>query len=120
MKKFLLQTVVFLVIVIGLIIATILITDQLVKSKADFTLKGAPTNIAFGHSHAAYAFNDTLISSFANVAATGESNFYTYLKAKEILEANKQIKNVFIAFTNNQIIKATDQTIWGDMYLSNR
>ena len=75
---------------------------------AYFKLSEDTKYIALGHSHPETAFNDSLISNFANFAYSAESYFYTYFKTKKLLLNNRQIKAVFIEFTNNQILKEWD------------
>jgi hypothetical protein len=67
------------------------------------------------------AFNDTIIKRTINLSDNGENYFYTYVKLKKLLESNKNIKNVFLSFTNNQIAKAYDSTtIWNQEYVNFR
>ena len=71
-----------------------------------------------GHSHPECAFNDSLILGLSNFGFSAESYYYTYLKTRKIIANNKQIKVVFIEFTNNQINEGMYYWTWGDMYLS--
>lgn len=79
-----------------------------------------PTNkdyIVLGHSHPECAFNDTLISGLVNLGKSGESYFYTYLKAKKIIPNNKTLKAVFIEFGNSNIGRGMDSWIWDDKHI---
>lgn len=87
---------------------------------ADFRMKTKTTKVVFGHSYPECAFNDSLINDFTNYAASGESYFYTYLKAKQVLNQNSQIQTVFLEFTNFQVNGIVDEWIWADNHLSSR
>lgn len=99
-----------------LLLSTVLNTS--IESKASFKLKKNIKSIVFGHSHAECTFNDSLISNFKNMAQSGESYFYTYVKAKKVLEQNPQIENVFIEFSNIDITQVRDREIWSNKYIN--
>lgn len=90
------------------------------NKKAEFVIPNVSELAVFGHSHPECAFNTELISNFSNFASSGESYFYTYLKAKELLSQNKQVETVFIEFSNDQINSNKNEWIWSDMHLSAR
>jgi hypothetical protein len=91
-----------------------------INKRADFKIGDAKKYIILGHSHPQTAFNDSLIPQFLNLAESGESYFYTYFKAKKVLEQNAQIKTVFIEFSNNQMSSNKNEWIWGDVFLTYR
>ena len=118
MRKFVKNTSLFVLLII-VIFSTLLIgTTKILNSGSYFLIDENTDKIVFGHSHAANAFNDSLINNFKNLGSSGESFFYTYYKAKKIIEANKQLKTVFIIFTNNQIELRANSWIWSDKYLN--
>lgn len=73
-----------------------------------------------GDSHSECAFNDTIIENSLNLSHSGEAYFYTYIKTKKLLKSNPNIKAVFVAFNLGQVIKPTDENIWGDVQLGYR
>ena len=85
-----------------------------------FSLAPDANCIILGHSHPECAFNDSLIDHFQNVAQSAESYFYTYLKLKNLLKNNPQVKTVFVEYTNNQITMEMNLWTWGDKYLDNQ
>lgn len=120
MRKFFYCVLLFMSIFITLFVFYEILTFKYIFLRADFKLESNPHYIVLGHSHPECAFNDSLISNFSNLAQSGESNFYTFQKVKEVLKQNKSIKTIFIEFTNNQIFEDSDKWIWGDKYISNR
>jgi hypothetical protein len=107
------------VLLIIVIFSTLLIATTKILNNGSYYLIDENTDkIVFGHSHAANAFNDSLIDHFKNLGSSGESFFYTFYKTKKIIENNKQIKTVFIIFTNNQIELRANSWIWSDKYLN--
>lgn len=120
MKSFIHKTILFLSISILFISLVFYSTNSVIRKKSSFTLKVPVKNVIFGHSHPAYAFNDSLISDFKNLAQSRQSYFYSFIKARNVLLQNSSINTVFIEFSNNQITKEMDNWIWDDLSISNR
>lgn len=120
MKYFLLNTLLFIFIAFFITVAFLFSSIMIIKKGNNFSIKKNTKFIVLGHSHSECAFNDSVIVSLENYSQSGESYFYTFLKAKKIIESNSQIHVVFIEFTNNQILKEMDNWIWGDELLSFR
>ena len=120
MPTFIKSTCLFIVLFLGLVLFIEISTSFIERKYSNFRLDSEPEIVVFGHSHPEVAFNDSLISNLRNLAQSGESYFYTYFKAKRVLEQNPSIKVVFIGYTNNQIDEIADNWIWGDMDMSLR
>ncbi len=120
MKKFIQKTIIFLVIGALFIGSLFLSTLTIIKKKSNFTLKAPVKNVIFGHSHPTYAFNDSLINDFKNLAQSAQSNFYSFIKVRNVLLNNSSIETVFIEFTNNQISEIMDSWTWSDANISDR
>jgi hypothetical protein len=120
MRQFIQLTISFLIVLLLLIFVLIESSEYLINKKAAFKLNTNPKYLVLGHSHPECAFNDSLIDNFRNLSQSGESYFYTYFKAKEIIKQNPSIETVFIEFTNNQINESMNDWIWGENYMSNR
>ncbi len=104
----------FLLLLLFFLVTTLV----LVERNANFSIKTQPKYVIFGHSHPECAFNDSLILNFKNLAASGESYFYSYFKAKKVLEQNPSITTVFVEYTNNQIDSSVSAWIWDEKYIS--
>lgn len=104
MRYFINRILIFILSIIILIGLVIMSTNIKINNKHIFNLSKNIKFIILGHSHPEGAFNDSLIANSKNLAQSGELYFYTYLKTKKILSENKQIKIVFLEFTNNEII----------------
>ena len=120
MIKFILHTIIFVLLTTALLIGVIFSTNKLIVKKAQFVLAPNIDKLVLGHSHPECAFNDSLISNLKNQANSGESYFYTYFKLIQLLKQNKQIKTVFVEFSNNQLSGETDEWTWGKKYLPHR
>ena len=120
MRKFIKLIVFFSATLFTFIFLLIKISDYVVEKNADYKLNTNVKYLVFGHSHPECAFNDSLIMNFKNVSESGESYFYTYFKAKEIIKQNPSIERVFIEFTNNQITESMNEWIWGETHMSIR
>jgi len=108
--------VVFLISVSG-----ILIVYKIIDKGNHYKINSNIENLILGHSHTMSSFNDTIIKKTLNLSDNGENYFYTFIKLKKILDSNKNIKNVFISFTNNQINRSYDSTtIWSKKYINYR
>lgn len=120
MPKFIKLTFLFLALLFTALLLIIAVPEYFVDKNAIFKLPTNTSHIVLGHSHPECAYNDSLISNFRNLAESGESYFYTYLKAKKILEHNPSIETVFIEFTNNQIIEEMNDWTWDNRHLKFR
>ena len=110
MKRFIKRILVFLVILIlffGIIITFIFVK---INEGHNFKIDKNFDKLILGHSHSEGALNDSLIEGVKNLSSGGEFYFYTFLKVKKIVKENRQIKTVFLEFTNNQI--ALDMEAW--------
>jgi hypothetical protein len=118
MRKLILQTILFVSIAIIAIAILIFSTNRIVNKKATFRIPANIDKIVIGHSHPECAFNDSLIENFGNFSKSGESYFYTYYKIAGLLQQNKNVKTVFIEFTNDQVTEDKNEWIWGGKYIS--
>jgi hypothetical protein len=91
--------------------------NKLLENSNYYKLSNTTNYIVLGDSEPECSFNDSLINNLINLSNSGESYFYTYLKARKIIPNNKQIQAVFIGFSNNSISMSADSTIWNDLYL---
>ncbi|MDD2305503.1 MAG: hypothetical protein PHP53_12450 [Prolixibacteraceae bacterium] len=114
MKQFISKLLSFVLIIIILVLIVTFINYKLINNSSFWKFPDKTRFIVFGHSHSAYAFNDSLITNMSNYSSSGEAYFYTYLKVKKIIPNNKQIKVVFIEFDNTSVDKKMDLWTWGD------
>lgn len=120
MKQFIKLSIAFLILLFTLICVIIELSEYIVNKNSDFKLSNNTKYLLLGHSHPECAFNDSLIDNFKNISQSGESYYYTYFKAKEIIKQNPSIETVFIEFTNNQINESMNKWIWEEKYMSYR
>ena len=78
-----------------------------------FSLSKNKTFIIAGDSHIEFAFDDSN-SNFVNIGQSGELYLFTYLKIKNIVLNNPQVKAVFIDFCNFQIKEERDNFLWSN------
>ncbi|WP_452231445.1 hypothetical protein [Lacinutrix sp. MEBiC02595] len=120
MKLFLKKTTTFLILVGISILSVSILLNIYLNKKAHFSLDKNITSVVFGHSQPQTAFNDSLIANFKNIAEPGEPYLFTYIKAKQILKNNPQIKKVFIEYSNVDISLVKDNDIWSDKHINLR
>ncbi|WP_298499340.1 hypothetical protein [uncultured Algibacter sp.] len=120
MKSFIYKTLLFILASIFIVALIFFSSLIVINKKSNFKLKVPVKNIIIGHSHPTYAFNDSLISDFKNLAQSRQSYFYSFIKVRNVLSQNNSIETVFIEFTNNQITKEMDDWIWDGMTISSR
>jgi hypothetical protein len=103
MRRFVKRVSVFLGILISILGGIIIVSNLMIDKKDNFEISKETQYLVLGHSHTEGAFNDSLILNAKNMARGGEHYFFTYLKAKKILESNSNVKAVFLELTNNHI-----------------
>lgn len=109
MKKFIKNTLIFISFICFFFGATIFIINNNINKSEYFQLSKNTSFLILGHSHSQYAFNDSLIDNSKNLSQAAELYFYTYIKLKKIIKENKQVKIVFLEFSNNQIAGEMDE-----------
>ena len=111
----------FFVVSALLVVAVVVfvLSDHLLK-RTDFTVPAHHSMAVIGHSHAECAYNDSLIPGLSNLAFSGETYFYSYHKAKLLLENNPQISTLFIECSNNQITEEMEDWTWSTNSLGKR
>jgi hypothetical protein len=117
MRKFITKLAVFVFIFFTIILTSIYTGYKSLGVSDYFKISENIKFIVLGHSHAEDAYNDKLISNFANLGKSGESYFYTYVKLKSILPENKQIQTVFIEFENNQIDSVMNSWTYDEQHI---
>lgn len=120
MRQFIKLTISFLIVIFTLIFILNESSEYIINQKSNFKLNINAKYLVLGHSHPECAFNDSLIDYFKNISQSGESYYYTYFKAKKIIEKNPSIETVFIEFTNNQINESMNNWIWKEKYMNYR
>ena len=120
MKKFVVQITAF--IVFTLIVIQLLLMSQkgYIISRASFKLPQSIKYIMIGNSHAETAYNDSLINNFQNLASSGESYFYSFIKLQIVLEQNPQVEKVYVEYTNLCVTLSNDRWIWEKEFMNNR
>lgn len=120
MKRFLLFFTTYFLGFIFLISCLSFILNNRLTNQKYYILSKEVQTIILGHSHAECAYNDTLISNSVNLAQSGESYFYTFLKLRKLVKENPSIKNVVIEVTNNNLEKEMDDWTFKDKYIKYR
>lgn len=115
MKKFLLKTLIFATLTVLLLTSSTYVAAVLTekKNKAIHSLPANKAYVIIGNSRPALAFNDSLINNVYNFSSVGESYFYTYLKAEQLIKTNRQIKGVFLEYNLEDIGHKRDTWTWG-------
>lgn len=111
MKRFLVRSAFFIILVSLFLSVSYFLADFLIKQREQKLLKiKDDIKIVFaGDSNVECAVNDSLISNSINIAQSGEAYLYTYVKLKSLLEYNDQINTVFLGFSFVDLIKDTEE-----------
>jgi hypothetical protein len=88
-----------------------------VFKNSSFVMSKKSEMIIIGHSQPANAFNDSIINKFSNFSEHGESYYFTYSKLFYLLKHNKNIKHVFLEFSNNVITKRQEEFVFRNFTL---
>lgn len=99
------------------VILFVFVIHAIIRMASNFEIQKDAKFVVFGHSHSECAYDDTILENFQNLSSSGENYFYSYHKAKEVIEVNKNLKAVFLEFTNYSTGVKLDSTIWDDKSL---
>lgn len=96
MKKFLLKTTIFTIV---LIICIVVFWTIICSTRSETLRLPNNENIVFlGNSHIECAVNDSIVKNSFNFARSGDNLEHTYLKLKLIKQFNRQIDTVIIGY----------------------
>lgn len=117
MRKFLKNILCFSLPLLIVLVFGLLLSFQILNLKFSAELPKVHY-IFLGHSQPEGAIDDTYIANSKNLSQGGEAYFYTYQKLKKIIKDNKELKTVFVSFSNNQIEKKMDNWAFDDIHLN--
>lgn len=106
-KKFGARVLLYGLVCIALFVSVIVFSNWRVRAKNAFLLPKEYTGVILGNSHAACGFDDQYIDGYINLGAVTESYLYIYVKLKELLDANPEIKDVILEVDNMQLSNST-------------
>lgn len=118
MKQFLIRTLIFFVLVIGILAGFGKGIDSYISRKASFKCKDGIRYVVLGNSHPEQAYNDSLIDRFQNLSQAAETYFYTSIKTRRLVEQNPRLDTFFIEFSNTDLLAGWNKFIWGSRVLS--
>ncbi len=122
MKKFVVSLLWFFLPIIFGLLALSFGLKKMVNNYTDFSMDSKINTLVLGHSQTEHAFKDSIIPGLKNICFGGESYYFTYQKLKIILEhntSNKNIKNIIVSFSNNQVEKPMDKWTYGEETIIN-
>ncbi len=88
-----------------------------IQTNASFTISPATKYVVLGSSHSECSIDDRIIDSLENFSRSGEAYAYTYAKLKCLLSCNKNIKTIFLEFSN-PFIYDDEEWLWSEKYLN--
>jgi hypothetical protein len=92
----------------------------MMKQKANFKFESPKKIVILGHSHTECAFNEKYLLQTKNLAQSGEAYLFSKIKLAQVIKHNPEIEEVWIEFSNNQLIPQMDQWMYGDIFLEHR
>ncbi len=113
MKKFLSNILQFSILSIFVTILLVLISVFLNKKTFNYKIQNSKNILIVGDSHSECAINDQIFEKAFNFASSGTSQFYNYIKIKNMINYNKQIDTIILGFSYNDILKNRDSWFYG-------
>jgi hypothetical protein len=123
MKKFVLKVLLFALVIGGLTISLILLTDSIIKNKKKELLKLAEgIHLVFaGNSAVECAVDDKIVTNSINIAQSGEAYLYSFVKLRALLEANGHIEAVFIGYSFADILFEKEESwLFSDEFVTEK
>lgn len=120
MNKFLKKLTAFILFFAIFFLLVFFVSNTIIKINSDFTTAKGVNSLIIGHSHPECALDDKIVKNCINMSSSGTSYFYNFYLLKPILKFNKNIKTVYIEYTNNQIDSYMDNWIWGNSFVPSR
>lgn len=110
MRHFIFKTTKFIGIIILCLFAEFAICIWIVSQINDYKHLADNKNILIiGDSNTQCALNDSILTNCKNFSRGGHSNFYTYIKLKELLNYNKNIDTVLLSFSPHNVVSEIER-----------
>ncbi len=114
MKRFIYKFSLFCLLLNTSLLTLTFYIEAKTKSISNFKLTPTIHSVFIGHSHPQYAYNDSLLQNSANLSYSMDSYLHSYTKLTHFIQQNKQLKNIFIEYSNNSIIELMDKAIYNN------
>lgn len=116
MRRFITECLLFCASFVALTAVTIVGVVALERRVVRFDLPEDKTVVIVGDSHLECAIDDSQMSDVVNLAKTGTSYVYSYLKVKAIIDRNPQLSTVVLGYSPAEL--RPDRWIWSDLWLA--
>ena len=107
MKKFIIQTIAFFVLIIG-ILGSVFAVRYVLINRVSWKLPNETNVLFMGASHILNGINDAKYPNSINLASSSERYLFTYLKLERLLKQNPQIDTLFLEMAPTDIWENTD------------
>ena len=119
MKKFISDFFKFNIFFIGSILLLVVGRVFYERYVVSFEIPQSKIVLLVGDSRAECAVNDTIVADVFNYSQSGTAYFYSYLKIREILDHNPQIKTVMLGYSYENVAEFRDDWFDGFQNLKN-
>jgi hypothetical protein len=113
MKKFIKYTFIFSVLTILVLAVLVAATTVFAKKSFDYSIPQNKNILIVGDSHTESAINDSILNNAYNLSQSGTGYFYSYLKAREVINHNPQIDTLIVGYSYSSIKKTADEWFTG-------
>lgn len=103
MKLFLQKLFLFSLFLAILLCLSAYFLGKLVNKKEYYSIDKNLTSLLLGHSRTECAYDTKYMKGFVNLGQSAEPYFFTFIKMRKILEANPQIRFIFVEFSENYL-----------------
>ena len=118
MKLFCGKVLFFIVILSSILFSVTYLLNNKAQNNQYYRLSPDTKYLFVGSSFVSCGIRDSEIDGAVNLSLAGESFFYSYPKIRKIIDANPQLKYIFLDYSNFKLTKIIDKYMWTDMYLS--
>ncbi len=105
MKQFLINILFFSLVLISVFSGVFIFSKFIFSYSFHYQIPKEKNILLLGDSHVECAINDSILSQSYNLAQSGTSYFYSYLKLREILKFNPHIDSVCLGYSYHNLFK---------------
>lgn len=113
MKKFIRHCIVFSILAFLVLTLLVIGTTLFAKKSFDYSIPENKNILVIGDSHTECAINDRILNNAFNLSQSATCYFYTYLKAREVINHNPKIDTLIISYSYGSLKKAKDDWLIG-------
>lgn len=114
MKIFIINCIRYILLLTAITFFSIILTTFICRRVFNYDIPPDKNFLIVGDSHIECALDDSILDNMYNLAQSGSSYFYSYVKAKAVIEHNPQIDTLIVGYSYGDLLTNRDRWFSGE------